>query len=182
MPTTLPGVEPEQAAFQLYWQDHAMSQFGEVESVFGKVGRADTGTDPAPYSMAETVIRLRPRAEWPRVARRALVLAVGAGPASEGLGCSGPTRPRAPAPSWWPRWTTPSGCRVDRRLDGARRARMDMMATGVRTPVGIRIVSPEPARLDALGTAVRARVAALAGTRSAVFESLGGETWLGFRG
>src|SRR4051812_13241097 len=69
MPTTLPGVPPEQAAFQLFWQDFAMSQFGEVETVFGKVGRADTGTDPAPYSMAETVVHLRPRAEWPRIAR-----------------------------------------------------------------------------------------------------------------
>src|SRR6185312_7393532 len=70
MPTTLPGVPPEQAAFQLYWQDHAMSQFGEVETVFGKVGRADTGTDPAPYAMAETIVRLRPRAEWPKLPRR----------------------------------------------------------------------------------------------------------------
>ena len=69
MPTTLPGVSPDEAALQLFWQDHAMSQFGEVASVFGKVGRADTGTDPAPYSMAETTIRLRPRSEWPKVAR-----------------------------------------------------------------------------------------------------------------
>ncbi len=112
MPTTLPGVEPEQAAFQLYWQDHAMSQFGEVETVFGKVGRADTGTDPAPYSMAETVIRLRPRGEWPRLPRRAVVHAAGRRPRFASFcGSSGPTRPRAPASSWWPRWTRPSGCR-----------------------------------------------------------------------
>src|SRR6185437_10369774 len=57
------------------------------------------------------------------------------------------------------------------------RARLDMMATGVRTPVGIRIVSPDPARLDALGAAVRARVAAVYGAKSALYESLGGETW-----
>ena len=69
MPTTRPGVPPEQAALQLFWQDFAMSQFGEVATVFGKVGRADTGTDPAPYSMAETTIRLRPRDEWPKVPR-----------------------------------------------------------------------------------------------------------------
>ncbi|HEX6764683.1 MAG TPA: efflux RND transporter permease subunit, partial [Polyangiaceae bacterium] len=69
MPTTLPGVEPDEAGLQLAWQDHAMSRFGEVAAVFGKVGRADTGTDPAPYSMAETVIRLRPRAEWPKIQR-----------------------------------------------------------------------------------------------------------------
>ncbi|MFL5304859.1 MAG: efflux RND transporter permease subunit [Polyangia bacterium] len=181
MPTTLPGVEPEQAAFQLYWQDHAMSQFGEVESVFGKVGRADTGTDPAPYSMAETVIRLRPRAEWPRLARRRWYSRWAPAPLRKVLRLLWPDQtPRTNAelvaalddavrlPGWTGAWTAPA------------RARMDMMATGVRTPVGIRIVSPDPARLDALGTAVRARVAALPGTRSAVFESLGGETWLGF--
>src|SRR5215831_16851123 len=54
---------------------------------------------------------------------------------------------------------------------------MDMMATGVRTPVGIRVVSSDPTRLDAIGSAVRARVAALPETRTAIFESLGGETW-----
>ncbi|HSS37828.1 MAG TPA: efflux RND transporter permease subunit, partial [Polyangia bacterium] len=183
MPTTLPGVEPEQAAFQLYWQDHAMSQFGEVETVFGKVGRADTGTDPAPYSMAETVIRLRPRSEWPRLARRRWYMGWAPAPLRKLLRLIWPDQtPRNSAelvaaldeavrlPGWTGAWTAPA------------RARMDMMATGVRTPVGIRIVSPDPARLDALGTAVRGRVAALEGTTSAVFESLGGETWLAFEG
>jgi copper/silver efflux system protein len=68
-------------------------------------------------------------------------------------------------PGWTSAWTAPA------------RARMDVMATGVRTPVGIRIVSPDPSRLDVLGAAVRARVAALPDTRTAFFESLGGETW-----
>ena len=178
MPTTLPGVPPEQAAFQLYWQDHAMSQFGEVETVFGKVGRADTGTDPAPYSMAETVVHLRPRAEWPRVARHRWYTTWAPGPLKKLLRVAWPeetprTTPELIAaldeavrlPGWTSAWTAPA------------RARMDMMATGVRTPVGIRIVSPDPTRLDAIGTAVRARVSAVAGTRSAIFESLGGETW-----
>ncbi len=178
MPTTLPGVPPEQAAFQLYWQDHAMSQFGEVETVFGKVGRADTGTDPAPYSMAETIVHLRPRAEWPRIARHRWYSGWAPGPLKKVLRLGWPdetprTTPELVAaldeavrlPGWTSAWTAPA------------RARMDMMATGVRTPVGIRIVAPDPTRLDAIGTAVRARVAALAGTRSAIFESLGGETW-----
>jgi Cu(I)/Ag(I) efflux system membrane protein CusA/SilA len=178
MPTTLPGVPPEQAAFQLYWQDHAMSQFGEVETVFGKVGRADTGTDPAPYAMAETVVHLRPRAEWPRISRHRWYSSWAPGTLKKLLRLGWPDQtPRTTAelvaaldeavrlPGWTSAWTAPA------------RARMDMMATGVRTPVGIRIVSPDPARLDAIGTAVRARVAALPGTRSAIFESLGGETW-----
>jgi copper/silver efflux system protein len=178
MPTTLPGVPPEQAAFQLYWQDHAMSQFVEVETVSGKVGRADTGTDPAPYSMAETVVHLRPRAEWPRIARHRWYSSWAPAALQKLLRLLWPDEtPRSTPelvaaldeavrlPGWTSAWTAPA------------RARMDMMATGVRTPVGIRIVAPDPTRLDAIGTAVRARVAALAGTRSAIFESLGGETW-----
>jgi copper/silver efflux system protein len=178
MPTTLPGVPAEQAAFQLYWQDHAMSQFGEVETVFGKVGRADTGTDPAPYAMAETVVHLRPRAEWPRITRRRWYSTWAPRPLRWFLRRIWPeATPRTTAelvaaleeavrlPGWTSAWTAPA------------RARMDMMATGIRTPVGIRIVSSDPTRLDALGAAVRARVAALPETRTAIFESLGGDTW-----
>jgi len=181
MPTTLPGVIPEQAAFQLFWQDQAMSTFGEVATVFGKVGRADTGTDPAPYSMAETTIHLRPRSEWPKIAR------------VRWYSSWVPDTLRPPLRFFWPdeaRRTTPELVEeLDRavRLPGwtsawtaPARARMDMMATGVRTPVGLRIVSPDPQRLDAVGTALRTMVAGIPGTRSAVFEALGGETWLAF--
>ncbi|MEP6652038.1 MAG: efflux RND transporter permease subunit [Myxococcales bacterium] len=181
MPTTLPGVQPDQAAHQLFWQDHAMSRFGEVATVFGKVGRADTGTDPAPYAMAETTIRLRPRAEWPKIQRRRWYSSWAPGPVRRLLGLVWPERTaRTTAelveeldravrlPGWTGAWTAPA------------RARTDMMATGVRTPVGIRIVAPDPERLDGIGTAVRSVVAGLPGTRSALFEALGGETWLSF--
>jgi Cu(I)/Ag(I) efflux system membrane protein CusA/SilA len=181
MPTTLPGVVPGEAALQLFWQDHAMSRFGEVQTVFGKVGRADTGTDPAPYSMAETTLRLRPRAEWPKVARKRWYSSWAPGPLRRVLRVLWPELgPRTNAelveeldravrlPGWTAAWTAPA------------RARMDMMATGVRTPVGLRIVSPDPQRLDTLGTALRSVVERVPGTRSAVFESLGGETWLSF--
>jgi Cu(I)/Ag(I) efflux system membrane protein CusA/SilA len=181
MPTTLPGVAPAEAATQLFWQDHAMSRFPEVASVFGKVGRADTGTDPAPFSMAETTIRLRPRAEWPKVPRTRWYSGWAPAPLRAVLRLVWPDRtPRTTAelvealdravrlPGWTSAWTTPA------------RARLDMMATGVRTPVGLRIVSPDPERLDVLGTAARTLVAAVPGTRTAVFEALGGETWLSF--
>jgi Cu(I)/Ag(I) efflux system membrane protein CusA/SilA len=181
MPTARPGAPPEQAATQLFWQDHAMSKFGEVESVFGKIGRADTGTDPAPYSMAETTIRLRPRSEWPRVLRTRWYSSWAPKPVRRALRLLWPEEtPRttqelvekldqaARLPGWTSAWTAPA------------RARMDMMATGVRTPVGLRIVSPNPTRLDSLGTALRSVVARIPGARSAVFESLGGETWLSF--
>ncbi|HWL84774.1 MAG TPA: efflux RND transporter permease subunit, partial [Polyangiaceae bacterium] len=181
MPTAQPGAPPQQAAVQLSWQDHAMAELPEVETVFGKVGRADTGTDPAPYTMAETIVRLRPRAEWPKVTRTRWYSSWAPEPVKRALGLVWPEKtPRTRAeliealdnaarlPGWTSAWTAPA------------RARMDMMATGVRTPVGIRIVSPDPDRLDALGTALRDVIARTPGTRSAVFESQGGETWLGF--
>jgi Cu(I)/Ag(I) efflux system membrane protein CusA/SilA len=181
MPTTLPGVSPDEAATQLFWQDHTMSKFGEVATVFGKIGRADTGTDPAPYSMAETTVRLRPRSEWPKIPRVRWYSSWAPLPLKRVLRLVWPEMtPRTTAelvleldravrlPGWTSAWTAPA------------RARMDMMATGVRTPVGIRLVSRDPARLDRLGTAVRAAVQQVPGTRSAVFESLGGETWLSF--
>jgi Cu(I)/Ag(I) efflux system membrane protein CusA/SilA len=181
MPTTRPGVAPDQAAVQLFWQDHAMSKFGEVAGVFGKVGRADTGTDPAPYSMAETVIRLRPRSQWPKIPRTRWYSSWAPRPVRRVLGLLWPEMsPRTTPelveeldravrlPGWTSAWTAPA------------RARMDMMATNVRTPVGIRVVSPDARRLDEIGTAVRAIAAGVPGTRTAVFEGLGGETWLGF--
>ena len=145
--------------------------------MYGKIGRAETATDPAPLSMAETTIRLKPRSEWPRVERRSLVLGLGARAARARAG-PGLARERADddgradrqpgsqarVPGWTNAWTAPV------------RARIDMMATGVRTPVGIRVVAGTPARLDALGAAVRAAVARVPGTRSAVYEGLGGET------
>jgi Cu(I)/Ag(I) efflux system membrane protein CusA/SilA len=182
MPTTLPGVPPGQAAVQLREMDHAIGAFPEVATVFGKVGRADTATDPAPFSMAETTIRLRPRSEWPRMPR--------------GRWYSGW------APPWletvlrlvWPEETQETTAELAEKLDRAAhlpgwtsawtapaRARMDMMSTGgVRVPVGIRVVAASPARLDALGTALQGWATRLPGTRSAVFEALGGEPWLGF--
>lgn len=181
MPTTLPGVAPEQAAFQLSWQDHAMSRFPEVATVFGKVGRAETGTDPAPFSMAETTIRLRPRAEWPPVPRTRWYSSWAPEPLKHLLRRVWPEEtPRTTAeltealdqavrlPGWTSAWTTPA------------RARMDMMATGVRTPVGMRIVAATPERVAEIGSSVRGVVAELDGARSVVVETQGDETWLDF--
>ena len=178
MPTTLPGVAPADAAVQLRRQDRAIMQFKEVATVFGKVGRASTATDPAPYSMAETTIRLRPRSEWPRHARTRWYSNWAPPGLKRVLGRVWPEETPATMaelvekldratrlPGWTNAWTAPA------------RARMDMMATGVRTPAGIRIVAADPARLDALGEALQRMASRVPGTRSAVFESLGGETW-----
>jgi Cu(I)/Ag(I) efflux system membrane protein CusA/SilA len=179
MPTTLPGAPPGQAQNQLLGQDRAIAAFPEVATVFGKLGRADTATDPAPYTMAETTIRLRPRAQWPDHTRVRWYSAWAPAPLRAVLGLLWPEAgPYTPAeliahldqttrvPGWVGAWTAPA------------RARMDMMATGFRTPAGLRIVAPTAERLDALGAAVRAVVARTPGVRSAVYESLGGETRL----
>jgi Cu(I)/Ag(I) efflux system membrane protein CusA/SilA len=177
MPTTLPGVQAEQALTQLRAQDRAINAFKEVATVFGKVGRADTATDPAPYSMAETTIRLRPREEWPAVAR------------TRWYSTWAPPFARRVLSLVWPEKSPPTTSELIDKLDAATRlpgwssawtaparARMDMMSTGIRTPVGVRIVAADSARLEVLGPAVRAAVLGVPGTRSAVLESLGGET------
>jgi Cu(I)/Ag(I) efflux system membrane protein CusA/SilA len=180
MPTTLPGVSAGDAAIQLRKMDQVLSRFPEVATVFGKVGRANTATDPAPFSMVETTLRLRPRAEWPKVERTRWYSTWAPAPLKRFLGLVWPERtPETTAelvekldraarlPGWASAWTAPA------------RARMDMMSTGgVRTPVGIRIVAANPSRLDAVGTALQKWLTQLPGTRSAVFESLGGEPWL----
>jgi copper/silver efflux system protein len=183
MPTTLPGVSAGDAAVQLARIDKTLAQFPEASEVFGKVGRANTATDPAPFSMAETTIRLKPRDQWPKVFHARWY----SGWAPNGL--KGALRLLWPeeeqettadlvdkldqatrSPGWASAWSAPA------------RARMDMMSTaGVRTPVGIRIVAATPERLEAVGAELQRWVARLPHARSAVFESLGGEPWLRFR-
>jgi Cu(I)/Ag(I) efflux system membrane protein CusA/SilA len=181
MPTTLPGAAPEELAAQLRLQDRALAGAGEVATVFGKIGRADSATDPAPLSMAETTLRLRPRSEWPKFAATRWYSEWAPPLLRRVLGRVWPEeRPltvselverldrAARLPGWTSAWTTPA------------RARLDMMATGIRTPVGIRVIARDPDRLVELGRALGAVAARVPGTRSAVLESLGGETWLDF--
>jgi Cu(I)/Ag(I) efflux system membrane protein CusA/SilA len=182
MPTTLPGVSAGDAGVQLATIDKTLAQFPEVSEVFGKVGRANTATDPAPFSMAEVTIRLKPRAEWPKVFHTRWYSSWAPHGLKAVLGLVWPEEKQETSaelvdkldratrtPGWASAWSAPA------------RARMDMMSTaGVRTPVGIRIVAASPERLEAVGTAVQKWVAQLPHARSAVFESLGGEPWLKF--
>jgi copper/silver efflux system protein len=181
MPTTLPGISEGDAATQLARQDRVIAGFPEVLTAFGKVGRAQTASDPAPLSMAETTIRLRPRSQWPKLRRERWYSRRAPPTLRDFLRSEWPEEaPMTTAelvdklnaathlPGWTNAWTAPA------------RARMDMMATGVRTPVGIRIVSSDPSRLDDLGRAVQSAVLRLPGTRSAVFEALSSEMSLEF--
>ena len=181
MPTTRAGVDPDDAIVDLRWQDRTLAAFPEVASVFGKVGRADSATDPAPFSMAEATIRLRPRAAWPAVPQARWYSGWAPAPLRRLLALVWPEQRRETAgdlvgkldravrlPGWWNGWTAPA------------RNRVDMMSTGIRTPVGIRIAAPEPARREALANAVRRLVLPLAGTRNAALGWTDSETDLAF--
>jgi Cu(I)/Ag(I) efflux system membrane protein CusA/SilA len=144
MPTTLPGISVAKVSETLRVQDSLLAAFPEVESVFGKAGRATTATDPAPLSMFETTIVLKPEEEWrPGMTYEALVEEM-----DQELRMAGVTNS----------WTMPI------------KGRIDMLATGIRTPVGIKIFGPDLVELERLATQVEAAVQMVPGTRSAVGE------------
>jgi Cu(I)/Ag(I) efflux system membrane protein CusA/SilA len=160
MPTTLPNISIEEAKRQLERQDRVLAQFPEVKTVFGKVGRAESPTDPAPLSMVETIVQLKPQSEWPMVRghhwydRRhretwdELVTKMNAA---------------LQMPGWTNAWTMPIKTRVD------------MLTTGVRTPVGIKVFAQDLASIEKTGTQLEAVLRDVPGTRSVLYErSLGG--------
>jgi Cu(I)/Ag(I) efflux system membrane protein CusA/SilA len=181
MPTTAPGASMMEAGAQLTLQDRLIAARPEVSVVLGKVGRADSATDPAPASMAETIVELKPRAEWPELRR------------TRWYSTSAPSALK-PLLGWlWPETTEPAPDEVVTLLDRATRlpgwtntwtaparARLDMMSTEIHTPLGIRITAGSPARVDELGTALQSFAAGLPDTRSASYESSGSETSLRF--
>ncbi len=144
MPTTLPGVSVARAREILRTQDAILKQFPEVEHVWGKAGRANTATDPAGLDMFETTISLKPEREWrPGMTYERLVAAMDSAVRLPGVTNA---------------WTMPI------------KGRIDMLATGIRTPVGIKIFGPELAELERLGKAIERAVQTVPGTRSAFAE------------
>ncbi len=144
MPTTLPGVSVARVRETLRVQDSILTTFPEVESVFGKAGRATTATDPAPLSMFETTIVLKPEDDWREGVTYESLLDEMDGE----LRMAGVTNS----------WTMPI------------KGRIDMLATGIRTPVGVKIFGPDLVELERLATEVEAAVQGVPGTRSAVGE------------
>jgi len=144
MPTTLPGVSVAGARDILRVQDSILYTFPEVQSVFGKAGRASTATDPAPLSMFETTIALKPEEEWrPGVTYDSLVKEM-----DHKVRMAGVTNS----------WTMPI------------KGRIDMLATGIRTPVGVKIFGPDLTELQRLATEVETAAKMVPGTRSAIGE------------
>ncbi|HEY8375708.1 MAG TPA: efflux RND transporter permease subunit, partial [Nannocystis sp.] len=176
MPTTLPGLSIEEAKRQLARQDRILAEFPEVERVFGKVGRAETATDPAPLSMVETVVMLRPPETWPLVRRERWYSAWA------------PDLLRPALARIWPEQTPETWDELVAKLSAALqmpgwtqaftmpiRARVDMLSTGVRTPVGVKVFGRDLPAIEAAGARIEALLKDVPGTRSILYErSLGG--------
>lgn len=177
MPSTLPGISVAEAQRLLQTQDKIIKQFPEVETVMGKSGRAETSTDPAPFSMMETVIVLKPHEEWRHVDTW--------------------------YSDWAPEWLKPVFRRItsDRlstdqlveqmnealALPGTSNAwtmpikgRIDMLTTGVRTPVGIKIYGANIHDIERIGTDIEAVLPPVAGTRSVFSERTSGGYFVDF--
>ncbi len=180
MPTTLPGMSVTEAQKLLQVQDKILMSFLEVERVFGKSGRADTATDPAPFSMAETVVVLKPQDEWPRVPRWYSSWA--------------PERFQKVLRRAWPDHRStqdliygPGGMNETLQLPGVVnawtmpiKARVDMLTTGVRTPVGIKILGPDLHKIQELGAHMEMVLKDVPGTTSVFAERTAGGYFLDF--
>jgi len=152
MPASLPGMSVTKAAELLQQQDRIIKRFPEVESVFGKAGRALTATDPAPLEMFETVINLKPEEQWREgMTIDKLIAEMDAALKFPGVANS---------------WTMPI------------KARTDMLATGIRTPVGVKVFGNNLAELEKVALEIEAAVRKVPGTTSAFAERLTGGYYL----
>ncbi|MEW6442647.1 MAG: efflux RND transporter permease subunit [bacterium] len=180
MPTTVPGISVTEAQKLLQVQDKILMSFPEVERVFGKAGRAETATDPAPFSMMETVVLLKPQEEWPKV----------------------PRWYSDRAPDWlagvlrrfWPDHKStqeliygPGGLNETMQIPGTVnawtmpiKARIDMLTTGVRTPVGIKILGADLKVIQDIGLRMEGVLREVPGTTSVYAERTAGGYFLDF--
>ncbi|WP_020179916.1 CusA/CzcA family heavy metal efflux RND transporter [Methylopila sp. M107] len=152
MPTTLPGISVSRSTELLQTQGRIIKSFPEVASVYGKAGRAATATDPAPSEMTETIINLKPRSEWrPGVTTESLKAEMDKALQFPGVSNA---------------WTMPI------------RARIDMLATGIRTPVGLKVYGSDLVEMEKLAREVEQAVKTVPGTSSAYAERVIGGYYL----
>jgi len=155
MPTTYPGISITKAKELLQQTDKIIKTFPEVRSVFGKVGRAETATDPAPLAMLETTIRLKPKDEWPDPGKtvKELMDEMDAAIKFPGLANA---------------WTMPI------------KTRIDMLSTGIKTPIGIKVSGPDLKVLEAVGADIEQALKQLPDTLSAFADKAAGGYYLDF--
>src|SRR5882724_4548309 len=182
MPITLPGIGITDAAKYLQIQDKLIRQFPEIQSVYGKIGKSETATDPAPLSMVETTVIVKPQSEWPKE-----------------------HTPRWYS-SWAPAWARPQFARLwpeeqpiswetlIEQMDKAVqipsfanawlfpiRTRIDMITTGIRTPVGVKVMGPKLETIEEIGLQVEKALQGVQGTRSAFFERVTGGYYIDYQ-
>jgi Cu(I)/Ag(I) efflux system membrane protein CusA/SilA len=168
MPTTFPGISPTKARQILQTTDRIIHRFPEVQNVFGKAGRAETATDPAPFDMIETTIMLKPEEAWPAVDIK------------DDGGKIIAHRRRTPD-------ELADAMNADVQIPGLNNAwtmpiktRIDMLATGIKTPVGIKIAGPDLAELERIASEVETVVKTVPGTLSAFAERTMGGNYVQF--
>ncbi|WAR45978.1 efflux RND transporter permease subunit [Methylomonas rapida] len=152
MPQTLPGLSVTKTAELLQTQDRIIKSFPEVESVFGKAGRAATATDPAPLEMSETIINLKPQDQW----RTGMTVDTLIAEMDQALQIPGVSNA----------WTMPI------------KNRIDMLATGIRTPIGIKLFGNDLAEIERLAQQIEQAVKNVPGTTSAYAERITGGYYL----
>jgi Cu(I)/Ag(I) efflux system membrane protein CusA/SilA len=152
MPATLPGLSVTKAAEIMQTQDKIIKSFPEVASVFGKAGRANTATDPAPLEMFETVINLKPESEW----RQGMNIDKLIAELDKAVQIPGVSNA----------WTMPI------------KARIDMLSTGIRTPIGIKVFGKDLGEMEKLAKEIESVVKAVPGTSSAYAERITGGFYL----
>jgi Cu(I)/Ag(I) efflux system membrane protein CusA/SilA len=178
MPTTLPGISVTEATRLLQTQDRVLKSFPEVVTVFGKAGRAETSTDPAPFSMMETTVILEPPSEWRYKAQwysdkapewlQALVLRRIWPDRISWDDLTSEMDAALQIPGTTNAWTMPI------------KARIDMLTTGVRTPVGIKIFGADLKEIEAIGTRLEEIMRTVPGTRSVFAERAAGGYFVDF--
>lgn len=179
MPTTFPGISIEEARRALQRQNQTIRGFAEVASVHGKAGRAETATDPAQLDMIETVITLRPREEWPtRHTHR-------------WYSDDAPEWVKPALATIWPEQRARTLAELSRDLDAALRmpgyqmaiappirTRIDMLTTGVRTPVGIKVFGSDLSEIEQVSIALEGLLRQVPGTRSTFAERQTGREYV----
>jgi len=181
MPTTLPGISITKARELLQQTDKIIKTFPEARHVFGKIGRADTATDPAPLAMIETTIMLKPEGEWRKIPVKRFF-------------SSWPDIIRKPLSKIWPeeRRITPKELKdkltqaikfpglTTGSLVGPIKTRIDMLATGIKTPVGIKVMGNNLDTLSSIGEQIEAVLGQIPGTRSVYSERVVGGYYLDY--
>jgi Cu(I)/Ag(I) efflux system membrane protein CusA/SilA len=182
MPITLPGIGITEASKYLQIQDKLLHQFPEIQSVSGKIGKSDSATDPAPLNMVETTVLVKPESQWPKQH------------SERWYSAWAPKWAKPPLARFWPEDQPISWEALIEKLDHAVqipsyanawlfpiRTRIDMITTGIRTPVGVKVLGPKLETIEDVGLQVEKVLQKVAGTRSAYFERVTGGYYIDYQ-